>query len=149
ARRRLLVRDIPGAENRLEHSFLVSDDKGILNGENDDRQWQEPEYPRDDDESHPDQEVANIEWIPDPAEDSVRHQALHVARASPRHRAGGRHAGESDRLPQYHDQATDPPAHSRHLSGSKKRNGDEQDGKPTPIPKEYGTKPGTARLFRG
>src|SRR6476620_6579359 len=93
-----LVAEIFLAEDGLEHTFLVADDEGVLDGEEDDGHGDEPEHAGDHGEAHPDEEVPDVEWVPHPGKDSVRHEALHGARAAPRHGARGGHAAEPDRF---------------------------------------------------
>ena len=98
ARRPRLVRQILVAEDRLEHALLVAHDQRVLHREQHRRDRKEPEHAGDDREADPDEEVSDVERVPHPGEDAVRHEALNGARATPRHRAGRRDAREPDRF---------------------------------------------------
>jgi hypothetical protein len=148
-RRRLFVVEIFSAEDRLEHAFLVRDDERVLDGEDDDRDRQEPHNGRDDDEAHPDEEVADVKRIPHPAENSVRHEPLHVARPAARHGARRGDAREPNPFSDDDEHRAGDPMRRGRVRGRQQCDEKKRHRQPAAIAKEHRADAGASGLLGG
>src|SRR5688500_11577608 len=134
----LLVGDVLESEDRFEHTLLVSDDEQVLDGEEQERDRQEPEDARPDHEADPDEEIPDVERVSHPGEDPVGDETLDVPGAATGDGAGSAHASQAKGLTPENEQRGDDPARARLLSRYEQRDQEEGNRKKAAVAKQNG-----------
>src|SRR3990170_2351003 len=121
----------------------------VFRREQQDGDGQEPEHARDGDESHPDEEVADVERITAPGEDPVGNQSLDIARAAARCASRGSYPRETHCFADYYERQSDLPPGRRGGPRRHQRDAEEDQWKPAAMTKKYCPNARRRRLLGG